>query len=127
MASIQSRRKKPLFRTKSSRAGLVFPVGRVKRYLRSYSERISDTAAIYFTGVLEYICAEMLENTGSITKDLNKKIIIPRHINLFIKDDEEIDELLSDVTIPSVGVRPYIHKALFQPRYKDKNKSNSVR
>ena len=64
----------------------------------------------------------MLENTGSITKD-NKKIIIPRHINLFIKDDEEIDELLSDVTIPSVGVRPYIHKALFQPRYKDKNKS----
>ena len=127
MASVESRRKKLLFWTKSSQTGLVFLIGRVKRYLQTYSERISDTAAIYFTGVLEYICAEMLENTGRITKDFNKKIIIPRHINLFIKDDEEIDELLSDVTIPSVGVRTYIHKTLFQPKYKDKNKSNSVR
>ena len=127
MASIDSRRKKHEIRTKSSKAGLVFPVGRIKRYLRPYSERISDTAAVYFTGVLEYMCAEMLEKSGSITKDLNKKIIIPRHIQLFIKDDEEIDKLLSDVTIPSVGVPPNIHMSLLPPGYKDKNKSNSVR
>ncbi len=50
-------------RTKSARAGLILPVGRVSRLLRKgkYASRIGGGAAIYLTAVLEYITAEILE------------------------------------------------------------------
>jgi len=48
-------------RSKSSRAGLQFPVGRIRRLLKKglYSERLSSGTPVYFAAVLEYLTAEI--------------------------------------------------------------------
>jgi histone H2A len=98
----------------SSRAGLQFPVGRVRRLLRKgrYSARVGDSAAVYLAGVLEYLCAEVLELSGNAAKDLKKKRITPRHLSLAVQGDEEISNLLGRAIIASGGVIPHIHKEL---------------
>ncbi|CAM9864951.1 unnamed protein product, partial [Hapterophycus canaliculatus] len=43
----------------------------------------------------------------------NKKArIIPRHIQLAVRNDEELNKLLGEVTIASGGVLPNIHAVL---------------
>ncbi|KAG6923081.1 histone H2A-beta, sperm-like [Chelydra serpentina] len=71
-------------KTKSSKAGLQFPVGRVHRLLKrgNYAERIGAGAPVYLAAVLEYLTAEILELSGNAAHE-NKKIRIgPRHIQL---------------------------------------------
>ena len=48
--------------SKSMRAGLQFPVGRVGRILRNahYAERVGAGAPVYMAAVLEYLAAEVL-------------------------------------------------------------------
>lgn len=101
--------------TRSSRAGLQFPVGRVKRYLRKHgqSQRIGDTAGVYAAAILEYLTAEVLELAGNASKDLKAKRIKPRHLLLAIRGDEELSTLIP-ATLSGGGVIPHIHKALVQ-------------
>lgn len=98
----------------SARAGLQFPVGRIKRYLKRNAQnkiRIGSKSAIYLTAVLEYLTAEVLELAGNAAKDLKVKRITPRHLQLAIRGDEELDNLIK-ATIAYGGVLPHINKAL---------------
>merc|ERR1739848_396042 len=74
--------------TKSAKAGLQFPVGRVRRYMKAR--------------------------------------IIPRHIQLAIRNDEELSKLLSDTTIAAGGVLPNIHSVLLPKKGGKKGTSGSV-
>merc|ERR1712025_1137664 len=69
-------------RTKSSRAGLTFPVGRVTRYLRQgrYAKRVSPGGGIFAAAVLEYLTAEVVELAGNACRDNKRKTISPRHL-----------------------------------------------
>mmetsp|Transcript_4255 Transcript_4255/g.6175 ORF Transcript_4255/g.6175 Transcript_4255/m.6175 type:complete len:140 (+) Transcript_4255:45-464(+) len=98
----------------SSKAGLQFPVGRVGRYLKKgkYSSRVGAGAPVYLAAVLEYLCAEILELAGNAARDNKKSRIIPRHITLAVKNDEELSKLMGNVTIASGGVLPNIHSVL---------------
>jgi histone H2A len=100
--------------TASAKAGLQFPVGRIGRYLRQgkYATRMGAGAPVYLAAVLEYLCAEILELAGNAARDNKKSRIVPRHITLAVKNDEELNRLLGGVTIASGGVLPNIHAVL---------------
>ncbi|XP_077742090.1 histone H2A type 1-H-like [Canis aureus] len=104
-------------KTRSSRAGLQFPVGRVHRLLRkgNYAERVGAGAPVYLAAVLEYLTAEILELAGNAARDNKKTRIIPRHLQLAIRNDEELNKLLGRVTIAQGGVLPNI-QAVLLPR-----------
>ena len=96
----------------SLKAGLQFPVGRIHRYLKGSAPRIGAGAPVYLAAVLEYLCAEILELAGNAARDNKKSRIIPRHVQLAIRNDEELNKLLGGVTIAAGGVLPNIHATL---------------
>jgi histone H2A len=107
--------------SRSARAGLQFPVGRISRFLRQgrYSSRIGGGAPVYMAAVLEYMCAEILELAGNAARDNKRQRIAPRHIQLAVRNDEELNKFLGHVTIAQGGVLPNIHAVLL-PKKKGK-------
>ncbi|KAL0347282.1 UNVERIFIED_CONTAM: Histone H2A [Sesamum calycinum] len=105
-------KKKPVSR--SVKAGLQFPVGRIGRYLKKgrYSQRVGTGAPVYMAAVLEYLAAEVLELAGNAARDNKKNRIIPRHVLLAVRNDEELGKLLAGVTIAHGGVLPNINPVL---------------
>ena len=101
-------------KSRSARAGLQFPVGRVHRLLRqgNYAERIGAGAPVYLAAVMEYLAAEILELAGNAARDNKKQRINPRHLQLAIRNDEELNKLLAGVTIAQGGVLPNIQATL---------------
>ncbi|XP_052505561.1 histone H2A type 1-A-like [Budorcas taxicolor] len=101
-------------KSRFSRAGLQFPVGRIYHLLRkgSYVERVGAGAPVYLAAVLEYLMAEILELAGNASRDNKKTRLIPRHLQLAIGSDEELYKLLGGVTIAQAGVLPKIQPVL---------------
>ena len=100
--------------SRSAKAGLQFPVGRIGRYLKKgkYATRVGAGAPVYLAAILEYLTAEILELAGNAARDNKKTRIIPRHIQLAVRNDEELNKLFGGVTIASGGVLPNIHSVL---------------
>lgn len=119
-SSAKNKPKEKQSTTRSGRAGLTFPVGRVHRFLKQgcYGERIGDGAPVYMAAVLEYLTAEILELAGNAARDNEKKRIIPRHLQLAIRNDEELNKLLDGVTIAQGGVLPQIRSELLPKKTK---------
>lgn len=98
--------------SRASKAGLVFPVGRIASMLRKgqYARRISSSAPVYTAAVLEYLTAELLELSA---KTMGKKgRLTPRAITLAVRNDDGLGALLKDVTFTHGGVVPTtVHSA----------------
>lgn len=47
--------------SRSTKAGLQFPVGRIARFLKAgrYAQRVGSGSPVYLSAVLEYLCAEV--------------------------------------------------------------------
>lgn len=100
--------------SRSSKAGIIFPVGRVARHMKKarVASRVGATAPVFVAAVLEYLTSEVLEK-GSEELAFGKKRITPRVVNLGIMADSELTQLFSKVTIAAGGVEPdNIHASL---------------
>ncbi|KAH9011777.1 histone-fold-containing protein [Lactarius hengduanensis] len=89
------------FQTRSAKAGLQFPVGRIHGYLKQRTQnnvRIGAKAAVYTSAILEYLTAEVLE-------------LAAYHTTASIRGDEELDTLVR-ATIAGGGVMPFIHESM---------------
>ncbi|KAF7696601.1 core histone macro-H2A.1 [Silurus meridionalis] len=121
--------KKKLTKTsRSVRAGVIFPVGRMLRYIKHNlpKYRIGVGAPVYLAAVLEYLTAEILELAGNAARDNKKGRVTPRHILLAIANDEELNQLLKGVTIAAGGVLPNIQPELLAKKRGSKGKLEVV-
>ncbi|KAJ8348009.1 hypothetical protein SKAU_G00265980 [Synaphobranchus kaupii] len=121
-------KKKTTKTSRSTKAGVIFPVGRMLRYIKKGlpKYRISVGAPVYMAAVLEYLTAEILELAGNAARDNKKGRVTPRHILLAIANDEELNQLLKGVTIAAGGVLPNIHPELLAKKRGTKGKLEAI-
>ncbi|PIA49783.1 hypothetical protein AQUCO_01300487v1 [Aquilegia coerulea] len=68
--------------------------------------------------LLEYLAAEVLELAGNAARDNKKTRVVPRHIQLAVRNDEELSKLFGSVIIANGGVMPNIHSNLLPAKKK---------
>ncbi|XP_022816074.1 histone H2A, sperm-like [Spodoptera litura] len=114
-------------KSRSTRAGLSMPVGRIHRILKNgnYAPRIGGGAAVYLSAVLEYLAAEILELAAKAADDNQRTRISPRHILLAVRNDDELNKMLEGVTISQGGVIPHIEQKLLPKKTNMKSQHNT--
>lgn len=98
-------------RTRSDRAGLVIPVGRIHRMLRKEckTKRINAIAPIYLAGMIQHLVEEFLELASQAAEEQNKTRITPKHLLWAVCHDDKLGYPLSGVIIPQGGFVPAIN------------------
>ncbi|KAG6496521.1 hypothetical protein ZIOFF_044388 [Zingiber officinale] len=99
----------------SQKTDLQFPMGRIVCYLGRYSQRVGSGADPFLNLNLHFF---IVQGVGVF----RKCCIIPRHIQLPMKNDEEFGKLLTCATISNGGVVPNNHQTLL-PKMQGRGKS----
>lgn len=124
--------------SKQVRASVTFPVSRCKRFLKEKAHvgRVSDGAAVALASLGQYLIAELgdlchglLEASKKPGKE-SRKLIMPRHLQNAMMEDEEIRVLITGVRffkpINSVGeIKAFIEKKRLDEALVRKRKKKS--
>merc|ERR1712139_343663 len=104
--------------SKSTKAGIKFPVARMTRYLRvqkqSGVKRVGATAGVFLAAAMEYVVAEIMNMAGENGKELKVKRIMPKHLLLAFRNDDELSQMTKGVTFPRIAgqEKTEVHPAL---------------
>ena len=104
----------------SSKAGLLFPVGRMNRYLKKglFARRVGSSAGVYIAAILQYVMEDILECAAGELDKRNQSLkngkqqLSPRHLQLGIRNDAELSQLFARCSINMGGIVP--HKNLYK-------------
>lgn len=90
------RREAKVKQSRSSRAGLLFPVSRIERQLRrgQFAERFGANAPVYLAAVLQWVTHKTMDMAGKISKKNNQQYISPCHLQMSIKNSPVLKHLL---------------------------------
>lgn len=102
-AQAAEKQKRPAM-SKSKKSGLVMPVARINKALKTRSglRRIGGSAPVYMTAVVEFVAAELLELAGNETlADKKRKQITVEDVCLALRKDNELSNLLSAFRVVS--------------------------
>ncbi|XP_072190429.1 histone H2A.J-like [Excalfactoria chinensis] len=83
-------------KSRSSRAGLLFPVSRIERQLRrgQFAERFGASAPVYLAAVLQWVTQKTMDMAGKISKKSNQHCISPLHLQMSVKNSSILKHLL---------------------------------
>ena len=59
-------------------------------------QKVRAGAPVFMAAVMEYLCAEVLEVASEICTDGKKKRITPRHIELGVRNDDDLAIFFKD-------------------------------
>ena len=85
--------------TLEKKAGLQFSVSKTRKVMRnllSKDDILSEYAPVYASAVLEYICAEFLENAGNVARNKKRKTINTIFLKTWILNNPELKHLIVD-------------------------------
>ncbi|KAI7820320.1 hypothetical protein BC939DRAFT_458325 [Gamsiella multidivaricata] len=73
-------------------------------YIVGRSDHVSDTSSAFLAAILEYLTAEIFDVTGNATRGSNIPCTISHPLQLSIRDDGELNDLLEHVAVPGKSV-----------------------
>ncbi|NXK57296.1 H2A1 protein, partial [Chauna torquata] len=82
--------------SRSSRAGLLFPVSRIDRQLRRgrFAARLGARAPVFLAAVLQWVTHKTMDMAGKITKKSNQQRISPCHLQMAVQNSSALKHLL---------------------------------
>ena len=75
---------------------------------RSDVPQIGSEATVFLSTVMEYVCAEILEAATEVVEQEKKKILKPRHIELGVRNDKDLQMYFRGQTFANAGLAPHI-------------------
>lgn len=96
--------------SRSSRAMLTFPVGRVERIAREKhlrrNQRISNSCAVYISAVLEFVTNAIVYESEQIMNVNGQKVLTPRHFLFGVSNNSDLKCLVQNYNIINAGIVP---------------------
>ncbi len=99
--------------TKSQRAGLVFPVGRVHRKLKTKlprNWRIGERAPVFLAAALQTMCEVLVARAIDVTRDEKRKRITPDVLLRAMEESDDFRRLKRDAWVLHAVEYPPYHK-----------------
>ena len=112
---------------RETRAGLTFSVSLTEKYLRGFGKiayRISNTASVYLTAVLECVAQEILKRSGTVCTNDKKTNITPRHILLAMETNGGLEALVTTMNLRILGAGSLVSPDL--PKRKTKTVDKNI-
>jgi histone H3/H4 len=81
-------------RSEKNQYKIIIIIISTQKILGHYAERVGAGAPVYLAAVLEYLAAEVLELAGNAARDNKKTRINPRHLQLAVRNHEELNKVL---------------------------------
>ena len=122
-----AKKRKPS-QSRSSRAGLVMPVSKMNRHLRTKqgASRVGACAPVYLAAVLECVVSNVWESAANVTIADKRKRITAHDVMLAVRNDENMSKLFAGCAVWDPETVTEVRKAIMLPEDIARNKAAVV-